>query len=127
MDGQNSILSVVGPIATSVGSMKLVIKGLLSQQPWLHDPLVAEIPWRDEQEQAILDIVKGSGVGQLAFAVMRSDGVVQSQPPVRRAIEIVVRTAEKLGHKVIEWQPPSHQRALDLAVSLLPGTRICLC
>jgi amidase len=119
MDGQNSILSVVGPLATSVGSLKLVIKSLLSQQPWLHDPLVSEIPWRDEQEQAIFDIVKSSGGGQLAFAVMKSDGVVQPQPPVLRAIEMVVKVIEKLGHKVIEWNPPSHFRAVDLAVCLL--------
>jgi amidase len=116
MDGQNSILSVVGPLATSVGALKLVIKGLLSQEPWLYDPLVNEIPWRNEQEQAILDIVSKSGGGQLAFGIMRHDGLVTPQPPVRRAIDIVVQTIEKLGHKVIEWKPPSHERCLDLAV-----------
>jgi amidase len=116
MDGQNSILSVVGPIATSVGALKLVIKGILSQQPWLHDPLVAEIPWRDEQEQAVLDIVKASDGGQLAFGIMRSDGMVGLQPPVARAIDIVEKTIEKLGHKLIKWEPPSHARCLDIAV-----------
>jgi amidase len=121
MDGQNSILSVVGPLGTSVGALKLVIKGVLGMQPWLHDPLVAEIPWRDEQEQTVLNIVKGSGEGQLAFAVMRGDGVVNPQPPVRRAIDIVVKTVEKLGHKIINWEPPSHQRGLDLAVSCKVG------
>jgi amidase len=118
MDGQNSILSVVGPLATSVGALKLVIKGILSQQPWLHDPLVCEIPWRDEQEQAILEVVKSSGSGRLAFGVLRHDGIVQPQPPVRRAVEIAIRTIEKLGHKVIEWKPPSHQAGLDIAVRL---------
>jgi amidase len=116
MDGQNSILSVVGPIATSVGALRLVIKGILSQQPWLHDPLVAEIPWRAEQEQAVLDIVKASDGGQLAFGIMRSDGVVGLQPPVSRAIDIVEKTIEKLGHKLIKWEPPSHPRCLDIAV-----------
>jgi amidase len=116
MDGQNSILSVVGPIATSVGALKLVFKGLLSQEPWLHDPLVAEIPWRNEQEQAVLDIVQANSGGQLAFAVLRDDGIVRPQPPVRRALDIVVKTAEKLGHKVLEWKPPSHQHGLDIAV-----------
>ncbi|KAE8445125.1 hypothetical protein EG329_013727 [Mollisiaceae sp. DMI_Dod_QoI] len=114
MDGQNSILSVVGPLGTSVGALKLVIKGILSQEPWLHDPLVAEIPWRDEQEQAVLDIVSGSG-GQLTFGVSRSDGIVNCQPPVRRAIDIVIKTAEKLGHKVFEWSPPDHKRCLEIA------------
>jgi amidase len=116
MDGQNSMVSVVGPIGTSAGSLKLVIKGILSQQPWLHDPLVAEIPWRDEQEQAVLDIVKSGSGGQLAFAVMRDDGVVRCHPPMQRAVDIVVKIAEKLGHKVIEWKPPSHEKALELAV-----------
>jgi amidase len=119
MDGQNSILSVVGPIASSVGALKLVIQGVLSQEPWLHDPLVHEIPWRDEQEQFVLDAIKTSGGGQLSFGVLRHDGVANPQPPIHRAIEIVVETAKKLGHKIIEWKPPSHKRALDIAVSLL--------
>jgi amidase len=116
MDGQNSILSVVGPIATSVGALRLVIKGILSQQPWLHDPLVAEIPWRDEQEQAVFDIVKSSDEGPLVFGIMRSDGMVGLQPPVARAIDIVEKTIEKLGHKIIKWEPPSHARCLEITV-----------
>jgi amidase len=84
----------------------------------LHDPLVAEIPWRDEQEQAVLDIVKASGGGQLAFGIIRNDGIVHPQPPVRRAMDIVVKAIEKLGHKVIEWNPPAHARCLDIAVCL---------
>lgn len=100
MDGQNSILSVVGPIAHTAGSLRLVIKALLSQQPWLHDPLVHEIPWRDEQEQQVLDLIRSSGNGQLAFGVLKHDGVVTPYPPVQRAVDIVVKTIEKLGHKV---------------------------
>jgi amidase len=117
-DGQNSVLSVVGPIATSVGSLTLMIKAILSQEPWLHDPLVAEIPWRDDKEQEVLDLVKSSGGGQLSFGVMYLDGQIHPQPPVRRAIEIVVKTVEKLGHKVIEWQPPSHALGTELAVRI---------
>lgn len=117
MDGQNTILSVVGPLATSVGALRLVIKSILSQQPWLHDPLVAEIPWRDEHEKAVLDIARGNTGGQLAFAVFKDDEVIQCQPPVRRAIDIVVKTVEKLGHKLIEWKPPSHQNGTAIAVS----------
>jgi amidase len=119
MDGQNSILSVVGPLATSVGAIRLVMKAILNQQPWLHDPIVAEIPWRDEQEQAVYDIVKSSGGSQLVFGVLRDDGAITPHPPVRRAIEIVVQTVRKLGHRIIEWKPPSHARALDLTVRIL--------
>jgi amidase len=123
-DGQNSMLSVVGPIATSVGALRLMMKSILSQEPWLHDPLVAEIPWRDAQEQAVFDLVNSSGAGQLSFGVMYLDGDIHPQPPVRRAIEIVVKTVEKLGHKVIEWKPPSHQRGTELAVRSPPSHKL---
>ncbi|KAK6581305.1 hypothetical protein PZA11_005996 [Diplocarpon coronariae] len=117
MDGQNSILSVVGPLGTSVGALRLVIKAILSQQPWFHDPLVAEIPWRDEQEKAVLDIVSSNGTGgQLVFGVFSDDLVVRPQPPVRRAVDIVTRLVVKLGHKVIPWEPPCHSEAVEISL-----------
>ena len=116
MDGQNSILSVVGPLATTAQAVRLLTKAILSQKPWLYDPLVIEMPWRDAQEQAIYDIVKSSSnKGQLSFAVMKSDGIVNPQPPVARAVLMVVEALGKAGHKVIEWKPPSHQALLDLS------------
>ena len=102
MDGQNSILSVVGPLSHSAASLRLIFKALLSQQPWLHDPLVHEIPWRDEQEQQVIDLIASakSGATKLAFGIMKHDGMVTPHPPVQRAMDIVVKTLEKLGHKV---------------------------
>jgi len=117
MDGQNSILSVVGPLATTARSLKLLVKAILSQEPWLHDPLVIELPWRDAQEQAIFDIVKStSSSGKLSFGVMKTDGTVTPQPPVARAIETVAAALEKAGHNIIEWTPPSHKRINDIAL-----------
>ncbi|KAF2802433.1 amidase [Mytilinidion resinicola] len=118
MDGQNSILSVVGPLATSVASLRLLMKSLLSQEPWLHDPLVHEIPWRYEQQRKILELTGAIGdaskVGKLAFGLLEHDGVVAPTPPIRRALEIVKKSMVDLGHEVIEWKPPSHQRIVDV-------------
>lgn len=108
MDGQNSVLSVVGPLGTSVGALRLVTKALLAQRPWLHDPQVCEIPWRAEQEAA-LGLEEGK---KLAFGVLRSDGIVNPQPPLKRAIDIMVAKLKELGHEVVEWTPPSHQTLL---------------
>jgi amidase len=116
MDGQNTILSVVGPLATSVSSLRLVMKALLEQKPWLHDPLVHEMPWRYEEEREILELTGGIGdagkVGKLSFAILNTDGVVNPQPPVRRAMSIVVKALQDLGHEVIEWTPPSHKHLI---------------
>lgn len=100
IDGQSSILSVVGPLATSPGALKLVFEALLSTEPWLHDPLVHEIPWRPETETL---------PKKLSFGVIRHDGACTVHPPVARAIDMAVKAMEKLGHQVIEWTPtPKH-------------------
>ena len=108
MDGQNSVLSVVGPLSHSAGSLRLLVKSLLSQEPWLHDPLVHDIPWREDQETLTLNFAQTS---KLTFGVMKHDGSVTPHPPVQRAMSITISTIEKLGHKVIQWEPPAHQRS----------------
>ncbi|KAH7397255.1 amidase signature domain-containing protein [Pyrenochaeta sp. MPI-SDFR-AT-0127] len=115
MDGQNSILSVVGPLASNVASLRLATKALLAQQPWLVDPLVHEIPWRYDHENEILDKVKnGAGEGgKLAFGIIKTDGFVNPTPPIRRAIDIVTKALQSAGHDVIPWDPPSHQLIHD--------------
>lgn len=110
MDGQNSILSVVGPLADSVSTLQLLVKSLLSREPWLHDPLVYEIPWREDR-------AKVSQESPLSFAVLRHDGAVTPQPPVQRAIETVVKKLEDKGHRITEWNPPSHKRGLDILLA----------
>ena len=101
MDGQNSVLSVVGPLATSVGALRLALRSLLSQQPWLHDPLVHEIPWRNEHEEQVHEIIAAAGgAGGLVFGVVRNDGHVTPYPPVQRAIETTIKALEAKGHKV---------------------------
>lgn len=106
---------MVGPLATTARSVKLLTKAILSSKPWLHDPLVVDMPWRDEQEQTIVSLIKSaSAQGQLSFGVLKSDGNVNPQPPVARAVSMVAEALSKAGHKVIEWKPPSHARLLAI-------------
>ena len=114
MDGQNTVLSVVGPIGTTAASCRLVTKALLSQQPWLHDPLVHEIPWRSEEERSVQDLLNFVGEAvpsekKLAFGIIHSDNVVTPTAPIRRAIELVTKALEAAGHSIIPWSPPSHK------------------
>lgn len=128
MDGQNSILSVVGPLATSPGALKLLVQGLLSTSPWLHDPLVHELPWRDEAELAILNPLRRIKT-QLSFGVLRHDGACAPHPPVARAVEMTVSALKKLGHNIIEWKPtPTHSTlsALTYKIWNFDGGADCL-
>ncbi|KAE8150954.1 amidase signature domain-containing protein [Aspergillus avenaceus] len=117
MDGQNTILSVIGPLATTARSLILLFKAVLSQQPWLHDPLVLELPWRADVEQQTRALIEQSTAGSpsLAFAIMAHDGMIQPHPPVARAVKLVEHTLKQLGHKVITWSPPAHQIAYNLS------------
>ncbi|KAF2159558.1 hypothetical protein M409DRAFT_30033 [Zasmidium cellare ATCC 36951] len=116
MDGQNSVLSVVGPIATTPDALRLVTQALLSTRPWLHDPLVHEIPWRPEAELPVSDPIQRAS-NKLSFGVLRHDGNCTVMPPVARAIEMAVKAVEKQGHQVIEWKPtPNHPTLVDICL-----------
>ncbi|KAH7381371.1 amidase signature domain-containing protein [Phaeosphaeria sp. MPI-PUGE-AT-0046c] len=114
MDGQNSILSVVGPIATNAASLRLITQAFLDQKPWEIDPLVHEIPWRYMEENSINENIQdGRGMqkrgGKLCFGLLKHDGVVGPMPPIKRALDMLVAALEEAGHEVIEWTPPSHK------------------
>ncbi|KAJ5605000.1 hypothetical protein N7510_010154 [Penicillium lagena] len=117
MDGQSTILSVIGPLAPSARTLTLLFKSVLSQQPWYQDPLVLEIPWRNGIVRQTREFIEQSrrGVSALAFAIMPFDSVGRLHPPVARGLKIVEQTLKTLGHKVIVWNPPSHVPAHELA------------
>lgn len=120
IDGQGTISSVIGPIAPTVRSLEFLFKAILSQQPWFHDPLVLEIPWRDDHAHETRRLIEQAhaGVPSLAFGILRYDGVARIHPPIARGLKLVEQTLRRLGHKVVPWNPPSHARSHEIAVSV---------
>ncbi|KAF9885842.1 Acetamidase [Aspergillus nanangensis] len=122
LPGQCSIPFVVGPLARSVRDLAFMMKAVLGMEPWKFDPLVHEVPWREIQYEMAMARFCGSRE-RLAFGVLFSDGVVNPQPPVLRALREVVDLVMSLGHIVMEWKPPSHARAVKIwrDISLIDG------
>ncbi|THX14555.1 amidase [Aureobasidium pullulans] len=112
-DGAPSILSVVGPLSSSSAGLKLAVQSILQTEPWQRDPRVHPLPWRNEQEEAAKRLAQDK---KLTFAVLKHDGLCAPHPPIKRALEETVQKLESLGHKVIEWQPPSHSKLQDICV-----------
>lgn len=122
MDGQGTVLSVVGPLATTAGALRLFVQAILSTKPWLHDPLVVEMPWRQELEDEVKKTVDAaSKTGKMAFGLLTHDGSITVHPPVRRAVELVASTLKKLGHEVVDWKPPPHKELVDVGLVAWTG------
>ncbi|KAF7977397.1 hypothetical protein HWV62_4023 [Athelia sp. TMB] len=104
MEGQDSILSVLGPMSSSISGVKLFMKAIIAQEPWLRDPLAVRKKW-DEQEYRLEDHGKG---GKMCFGMMWNDGVVVPHPPIIRALQATKKALVAAGHEVIDWQPLKH-------------------
>ncbi|GLA31344.1 acetamidase [Aspergillus phoenicis ATCC 13157] len=116
IDGQNTILSVIGPLATSIGGLKLLFKAILTQEPWQHDPLSLPLPWRDDVENKTKQLIsEKSTASRLSFGIMRHDGLVEPQPSVKVAIDFVERILRDLGHQVIEWDTDLCREGREIA------------
>jgi amidase len=113
MDGEDTVPFVVGPMATTSRSVALLMKSLLGCKPWLSDPMVPELPWRDETYTETLKRLHGAGQ-KLTFGILRTDGMVNPQPPVVRALATVEAAIRRGGHEVIEFMIPNYTYGLQL-------------
>ncbi|CAK7891813.1 hypothetical protein CAAN1_19S00210 [[Candida] anglica] len=100
------LASVIGPMARDLDDLKLVTKLIIDSKPWVYDPKVPPIPWRE-----VVDYPK-----KLSFGIITGNGESKLHPPVRRALELARQALISQGHEVIEWKPPlSLSECRDLA------------
>ncbi|KAI2792890.1 Acetamidase [Penicillium oxalicum] len=104
MEGQETVHSVVGPMAHSAADLRLFLTSVLGMEPWKYDSKVVPMPWRSAEE----DIIKLKIKEGLTLGYYSCDGVVLPHPPILRGIETVVSTLKDHGHQVIPWTPYKH-------------------
>ena len=118
-DGMDAIVGALGPLATSARDLALFCQVMLQYEPWLVEPPLLEIPWRQE-------IADGAGIPhKLSIAILWDDGVVAPHPPILDALKQTSDALVAAGHDVITWDPVGHHEAWDLIVGSAP-TRIYL-
>jgi amidase len=71
-----------------------MMTSLVSTEPWLYDPDLIKIPWRQAEEY------DQNETQQLCFGVMPTDGKVTPHPPIQRGIKMVTEAVKAAGHKV---------------------------
>lgn len=109
MLGQESILSVAGPMARSLNSCTYFMRAVLNQNPANYD--ATSLPFAFNEAA----YARPPTEGKLAFGVMRTDHLVTPTPPIRRALETAIERVKKAGHEVIEFDVADFKSYRDLA------------
>jgi amidase len=111
LTNEASTVGALGPIATSARDLALFCRVMLQYKPWLVEPPLLEMPWRQ-------DVADGAETpAKLCFAILWDDGVVLPHPPILDALKRTKDALVAAGHEVINWQPFDHALAWDLIVS----------
>ncbi|KAJ5888523.1 acetamidase [Penicillium taxi] len=111
MEGQETVHSVVGPIAHSAADLRLFLTSVLQQEPWKYDSKVVPMTWRTAEEDAVKLKIQA---GRLNLGFYSSDGVVLPHPPILRGVETVVSALKQKGHTLLPWKPYKHEFSNDL-------------
>lgn len=106
--GSEAILSVTGPLTRSLGMLELLMKTVVSSEPWKVDPSLASIEWKTDVRKKTYRI-----------GVLKSDGVVTPQPPVTRALEMMYKKLTGMENvEVFEYEPYDHAKAWEIISAL---------
>ncbi|CAJ2512337.1 Uu.00g053520.m01.CDS01 [Anthostomella pinea] len=113
MAGAEHIRPTPGPLSTSVEGLRLFTKAILDRKPWLRDPTLVPLGWRD------VDGEPESRGRKLRVAVVWDDGVVRPHPPVVRALaDVVEKLRASEAVEVVEWKPWRHDLAWEIIAKL---------
>ncbi|EGU73612.1 hypothetical protein FOXB_15878 [Fusarium oxysporum f. sp. conglutinans Fo5176] len=102
--GQDTYRPAIGFMATSIDALEVMFKAVLGREPWLKDPAVIPITFRQdvaESYQRRADDKGNAKFGErpLKMGVLWRDGMVGLHPPVLRGLKVVVEALKKAGHK----------------------------
>lgn len=118
--GSGHVNGVVGPLSTSLQGVKLFMQIVLAYKPWVQDPTLIPLAWREENLN-----LSPAGDKKLKIGILWSDGIVKPHPPIQRGLQ---ETANKLksvkGIEVVEWTPYKHDLAWEIIVSKYLGHSI---
>ena len=113
---QEHIVPTIGPMSTSLQGVKVFMKALIDQKPWLHQSVLLPFPWRMDED---LLPKTAEGRAKLKVAVMWDDGVVRPHPPISRALRLIADALKQSEDvEVGDWVPYEHHRAWPILASL---------
>jgi amidase len=109
MAGADTVESVLGPMSTSLDGLKIFMKTILDSEPWLTEPALIPMPWR---EYAL------PNERPLSIGVLWDDEIVQPHPPVTHALKLVTTKLQESGIEIVDFKPHLHDEAWAIISSL---------
>jgi len=106
-----NVLCSSGPMCNTLRDMNLFMRLILQAKPHLSDPNLTAVPWTGLRTPIEVGVDRPLKIG-----VMMNDGVIEPQPPVRRAMEWAVKQLETSS--LLTLKPFKPHRAAD-ALSLI--------
>jgi Asp-tRNA(Asn)/Glu-tRNA(Gln) amidotransferase A subunit family amidase len=107
MAGADQVESVIGPLSTSVFGLQVFMKVIIDAEPWLTEPALIPMPWREIQLPDTLKI-----------GVLWHDNVVKPHPPITRALRLVTDRLRDAGIEMVDFTPYRHDEAWAILSSL---------
>ncbi|KAG9770943.1 amidase, partial [Aureobasidium melanogenum] len=98
--------STIAIISWDFALLQLSAKLSLGISNFQEDPGFLDMPWMQSK-------IRELSTRRPVFAVLESDGSVQPQPPIRRALRNTIQVLRSAGYQVIDWKPPEHAPAVE--------------
>ncbi|GMM28044.1 hypothetical protein DAMA08_007600 [Martiniozyma asiatica (nom. inval.)] len=104
--GQESVVSVVGPLANSVKDIELFMKSYINEgKPWDEDQWSIPVLWRDVSKPI---------PGNVTVAIMYDNGQVKPHPPILRGLNFAAQKLKAAGVNIVEFDPIDTKKAYDV-------------
>ncbi|EXJ80162.1 hypothetical protein A1O1_08304 [Capronia coronata CBS 617.96] len=106
-EGQEHVPSSVGPLARSLSSLVTIMQTVIQSKPWVLDPKVVPIPWRQDMYEEIQS-------RPMRIGILVDDGVVKVHPPIERVLKELEAKLKSAGHEVVSWDCSGHRECIEI-------------
>ncbi|KAI9698344.1 MAG: hypothetical protein M1820_007506 [Bogoriella megaspora] len=106
--GADPIQTVLGPLSTSLAGISTFMSAVLAAEPWLQEPALVPLPWRQVRLP-----------GKLKIGIMYDDGIVKPHPPISRMLKYLEARLEDVQNvRVVPFRAHKHDEAWAITSSL---------
>ncbi|OJD32556.1 amidase [Diplodia corticola] len=110
------IVPLSGPLATSLRDCELLVRSIVSAEPWLLDDSALNLPWRSTSPPASSTTTTKT---PLRLGLITEDPTRPLHPPVLRALRTAASKLSAAGHTIVPLDEPSASASASALPTLM--------